>query len=1151
MIKKILLTISLFTTITNVFCQEGKLEISPIPITLFENPSSNIFDLAQDKFGNIWMAHAQDGIVRYDGVNTEWYAPNAENPDAIVGGRLEGVFIDKEGYIWISTFDKGLEKFDPETEIFTHYKHDPDNPKSIRSNKVRSFLQDEEGFIWIGTVSGLDKYNPDSGEFNHIFSKDPDTKTIDKAFINQLYQDQSGIIWIGCGTAFNNWKQYTGGLFKYDKKTDEITPYLHTAENNSLLDNRITALHEDSRGTFWVGTAGDGLHTMDRRHGTFKRHEYDLLNPRKLSRPPLGDLYTWSDDFISFIEEDEFGNIWIGTYEGGINRYNPASGTTTYFGMDEFGTESFFSSLKTQDNLLWIGAWGNNISGENLFKVNTSFQGLEYRNVGTALRIGAMVETGDQSILISTSRGLWLMDTKGDIQNLSLNNDYLRSNPKIRDLEKNKSGNIWISTSQGLYYYNVQTKVVTEYRHNPNDTNSISTDDISTTLQIDDKVFIATELGVNVLNLNNGIFKRYLHDANNVNTLVNDKVRALEQDHQGNIWIGTVNGINKFDASTGLFKRYEDSLLNINSIFEDSKQSLWASSKLKGLLRYDEVGDGFVPYFDKTGILTPGISTVDIAEDNNNNLWTKTNLGFLRLNPSNGKAILFGKSWGINAVSSGGGQSQGILTTSDGDILFGNHNGIVRFIPKYFQKEVSTFDPHISKFYIDNQQIRPGTQEYLPKPVSQANEITLKNFQNNFAFEFGHADFQTAPTEHLVQYQLKNYDNNWRNSNGENKAAYYEVPSGKYVFQVRASNIYGIRTEKSLAITILPPWYKTYWAYAFYVLMLIVGIYAVHRIQKDRIVKAEREKARTKELEQAREIEKAYTELGVAHENLKSTQFQLIQSEKMASLGELTAGIAHEIQNPLNFVNNFSEVSSELVEELKAERLKEKEDRDENLENEILDDIELNLSKINHHGERASGIVKGMLEHSRTGDSVKEPTDINALADEYLRLAYHGMRAKDKSFNAEFKTDFDPSLPKVEVVPQDIGRVLLNLINNAFYAVSEKAARHPEQSRNLSADRQESGAAVPKESYKPEVVVSTRKLDGKIEISVQDNGEGIPEQVREKIFQPFFTTKPTGSGTGLGLSLSYDIVKAHGGEIKVETKNSEGTYFTIHLPIDQ
>jgi len=280
-----------------------------------------------------------------------------------------------------------------------------------------------------------------------------------------------------------------------------------------------------------------------------------------------------------------------------------------------------------------------------------------------------------------------------------------------------------------------------------------------------------------------------------------------------------------------------------------------------------------------------------------------------------------------------------------------------------------------------------------------------------------------------------------------------------------------------------------------------------------------------------RQKQKANKVLESTLTNLKSAQSQLIQSEKMASLGELTAGIAHEIQNPLNFVNNFSDVNSELVDELQQEAGKG------NLEEvkAIAKDIKKNEQKINHHGKRADAIVKGMLQHSRSSSGVKEPTDINALADEYLRLAYHGLRAKDKSFNAVTKTNFDNSIGKINIIPQDIGRVILNLINNAFYAVDEK---------------KKSGI----ENYEPIVTVSTKTvkpplggLGAKVEINVKDNGNGIPQKVLDKIFQPFFTTKPTGQGTGLGLSLSYDIVKAHGGELKVETKGGEGSEFTILL----
>jgi two-component system NtrC family sensor kinase len=282
-----------------------------------------------------------------------------------------------------------------------------------------------------------------------------------------------------------------------------------------------------------------------------------------------------------------------------------------------------------------------------------------------------------------------------------------------------------------------------------------------------------------------------------------------------------------------------------------------------------------------------------------------------------------------------------------------------------------------------------------------------------------------------------------------------------------------------------------------------------------------------------RQKQKANTTIEKAYGELQSTQKQLIQSEKMASLGELTAGIAHEIQNPLNFVNNFSEVNKELLAEMKDEIEKGNIDEVKALANDVID----NEEKINHHGKRADAIVKGMLQHSRTTTGTKEPTDINALCDEYLRLSYHGLRAKDKTFNADFKTDFDESIGLINIIPQDIGRVFLNLYNNAFYAVNEK------RQKNI-------------EGYEPTVSVSTKNTGDNVAIKVADNGNGIPQKIVYKIFQPFFTTKPTGQGTGLGLSLSYDIIKAHGGEINVEKTEDvkdpdpfgKGTIFTIQLP---
>jgi len=363
-------------------------------------------------------------------------------------------------------------------------------------------------------------------------------------------------------------------------------------------------------------------------------------------------------------------------------------------------------------------------------------------------------------------------------------------------------------------------------------------------------------------------------------------------------------------------------------------------------------------------------------------------------------------------------------------------------------------------------------------------------------------------------------------------------------------------------------WENLFNVASFFAFFWMISMYITYRKQKkalerEKLIAEEKEKElqitealkaklevevaeRTSDLRQQKEeLEKTLVEL-------KAAQAQLIQAEKMASLGELTAGIAHEIQNPLNFVTNFSEVSNELIQEILDLRSKKQESEepveDEIEVDEILGDIRQNLEKIHHHGKRADSIVKGMLEHSRNNSGEKVPTDINALADEYLKLSYHGYRSKDKTFNSDFKSELDPTIPLVNIVPQDLGRVLLNLFNNAFYACHERSKKEI-----IGAEGDISDPDIYKgkgtKPFSPLVKVFTKNLSNKIEIKVSDNGSGIPENIKEKIFQPFFTTKPTGHGTGLGLSLTYDIVKAHGGEISLNSKAGKGTEFIISLPI--
>jgi signal transduction histidine kinase len=458
-------------------------------------------------------------------------------------------------------------------------------------------------------------------------------------------------------------------------------------------------------------------------------------------------------------------------------------------------------------------------------------------------------------------------------------------------------------------------------------------------------------------------------------------------------------------------------------------------------------------------------------------------------------------------------------------------------------EEITSFGRQLSDVERDSIRKKFGDISFtdISKWYPIPENLVLPYKHNNIGFDFNAIE---TGRNFLVKYQymLQGYDKDWSPPSNVSSASFGNIHEGTYTFKLKALSPDGIWSKPvEYTFKVLPPWWRTWWMYIVYVILIVAVLISSVWWNNRRII-AQKKKLEhkvtvaTKQIrEEKNKVEEQKKKIEETLSELKSTQAQLIQSEKMASLGELTAGIAHEIQNPLNFVNNFSEVNEELIEELKTEKLKPNNERNEQSENELLNDISQNLQKINFHGKRADAIVKSMLQHSRKTTGQKELADINALADEYLRLAYHGLRAKDKSFNAKMATDFDPTLEKINIVPQEIGRVILNLINNAFYAVSEKQ-------KACQAEHVEAG-------YEPTVTVSTKKIENKVEIKIKDNGNGIPQKILDKIFQPFFTTKPSGQGTGLGLSLSYDIVtKGHGGEFKVETTEGEGSEFIVLLP---
>ena len=1094
--------------------------------------------ITKDKYGFIWFSDQSNRcIIKFDGSHMTRYQNDPKNSNTLGGYYPECLFADTAGNIWIGFYGMGFDKFDPVKNIFTHYRNNKNDASSLSNDFVTAILIDHLGNIWVGNYGGVDLLDEKTGKFKHYSNKAGDLTSLSCNTVRALYEDRAGVLWVGTGFPFDDIKE--GGLNRYNRSTGNFTRYMSDPKNpHTLINDKVRAIFEDSYGNFWVGTKGDGLHTMDRKTGLFTRYPYNPARPDQLSRTPLKD--SW--DHITFITEDEDKKIWIGTLINGLIRYDPIAKKVTHYGSiyDTAGAlkdSSSWCAKATTDGLIWLST-----QRVNLFKIDIYNTIIPHFDTKKNSAIISGLEEGDSIRWTGFESGLVRKDLRNGTTRRFVNephNPNSLSNNVVTGIIKIKQGDLWIGTINGLNHLNINTGKYTRYKYDTGKIINSNNIIIRLCADRDSNIWAATNgNGIYMLNRQTEKFTTFKNDPADINTLSNDYISAMLV-YGDNLWIGTYNngGLNKLNTHTGKFTHYLPGLV-ISTIYKDAADVLWIGTP-GGLFQYDKKSDIFTSNADENA----GNNITQIASitgDKEDNLWIAARSGIHMLNKKRDQLTYYGKENGIsegdNFFNWGAAQMH-----NDGELIFTYDNGYYAFYPDKLKTSLNKTQLYFTRFWLNNTEIIPGNAGPIKQSLYNTKEILLKHDQNVFSFSATFIDFHN-PSDKNIFYKLENYDHEWHSSVAEERIQYFNLPHGKYILRIKTANTSnGEWIEKGISIIISPPWWSTWWAYTFYGLCLLAGIFFTDRIRRKVVIERERAKTKERELAQAKEIEKAYKQLEVTHETLKATQAQLIQSEKMASLGELTAGIAHEIQNPLNFVNNFSEVSADLVEEMREELLMGNNQQAISISN----DLKENLVKINHHGRRADSIVKGMLQHSRASTGEKEPTDINALADEYLRLSYHGFRAKDKDFNANFTTDFDESTGAIEVVPEDIGRVLLNLYNNAFYSVNEK---------NASTTVMPGQASYQGQPYEPTVSVSTKRSlsfgegRGEVIISVKDNGNGIPQKIVDKIFQPFFTTKPTGQGTGLGLSLSYDIIKAHGGELKVETKEGEGTEFIVHLP---
>jgi len=1042
--------------------------------------ATNVSDLFQDSKGRIWVHHDAQSISVIDFEAKLIHEMKSSFNQVNRHDMIEM----NDGTFWYAVLRGGYNIIDFEAKIIKHI--------GVEQGLLSLFnitpFQDKDGLIWLCTDGGVNIIDLKAGKNMQLTEENG----LLNDFIGSFYQNEEGEIWVTGGEGIN--------ILNSDKT--EMS-YL-TKDNgfNELFGS--SEVFKDSKGLYWIGSPDGLIFSFDDNTG--------IINRYKLNHT--------GGNWVYDITEDEQGDIWAAIAQGGLFKINVNDGRPGNFqAVDGLGHDSFWATLMASDDKVWIGTHeGIDVydpKSQTIKHVGTE-QGLIHQRNTNLLEDykGRIWAGGNQA-------GLSIIDPKkGTIKRLS-SKEGLPSD-RITNIIEGVNGQIWLgSAGGGIMNIDLDGGVYRSLVMKDSTENATWVD----RLILDDegnKLWLASrEYGISLIDPKKGTRRR----ITNANGLVSDHVSSIAKDENGHIWAVTDNGVQSIDPKNHTsisFTRSEGLPANDgfaissheNKIFVGSSNGLAILEPSNGIEEEDT-------YWKVNTIgKEQGLTYVDFAQnsisfDKNGRFWSGAGL-----NGSESLVImdeLKGHTTAYPAYITS-------LNILDKPQVFSDREKI--------EEGISSIDTLWARgknvFYIVDKAAKDSSYlsindvqwESVQGPYDMPVGLTLPYTQNYLSFNYNGAQFNN-PDKVVYRYILEGIDKTWAPvSDKTTSENYRDLAPGEYTFKVASKGFNGVWSKPAeLQFTILPPWWHTWWAYTIFVaLFLGLGLVILH--YRSKWLKKENRILEERVTERTSELKKTINEL-------ENTQSQLIQSEKMASLGELTAGIAHEIQNPMNFINNFAEVSNELMgemcEELDKGEIEEAKD--------ISKDIVQNLEKISHHGKRASSIVKGMLEHSRNSSGQRELIDINVLADEYLRLAYHGLRAKDKSFNSDFKTDFDDTLPKVSIIPQDLGRVVLNLINNAFYAVTSI----PDEDRD--------------EAYSPCVTVSTKNLKDQVLISIKDNGPGIPAEIKEKIFQPFFTTKPTGKGTGLGLSLAYDIVTTgHGGAIELESSPGKGTEFLIYIP---
>ena len=1073
----------------------------------------DVLGIVQDDKGFMWFA-TLDGLNRYDGYNLKVYRQDPEVSDSLSDNPIRVVYEDRTGVLWIGTFSGGLNRFDRDTETFTHYQHNPADPNSLSNDGIRSIYQDRTGTLWIGTNGGgLNRFDSETEQFTH-YQHDPDNpRSLGHDVIFVINEDRAGVLWIGTEG---------GGLNRFDRKNETFIRYQNNPDDpRSLSHNKVRAIFEDRTGGFWVGTFGGGLNRFDRDTETFTHYQHNPADP-----------YSLSDNDILSIYEDRTGGLWIGTLGGGLNQFDRDTETFTHYQHNPADPHSLshnnvYTIYEDRTDVLWIGTFGG---VDRLDRGQKKFAHYQHNSADP----NSLSNSDVLSIYEDKTGVLWIGTNGGGLNHFDQETGtftyYQHDSAKPGSLSNNSVCAIrgdgldalWIGTwGGGLNRFDRETETFTHYRHNPDNPHSLS-DDVIMSIHKDRSgiLWIGTWTGgldKLVLNEAKGFdreaatFVHYQHNPADPNSLGSNSVMSIYEDQTGVLWVGTVNGgLNRFDHETETFIRYKNDPDNPNSlshnsvrsIYEDRAGVLWIGTWGGGLNRFDRESERFVRYTEKDGL--PSNVVGGILEDRQGNLWLSTSRGLSKFNPQMETFRNYNRTDGLQGNQFN--LNNGYYKSRSGEMFFGGTNGFNAFYPEQIKDNPHIPPIAITNFQLANKPASIGGDSVLQQSILETGDLTLSYLDRVFSFEFAALNYQ-SPEKNLYKYKLEGFDDGWNELDSTRRfATYTHLDQGEYVFRVIGSNNDGLWNEEgaSIRIKITPPWWETIW---FRVSMLILAIGLIFGVSRWRVRSIGRKQSEEALQEAHDELEKRVkertTELIVA-------QDQIIRSERLAATGQLAASVAHEINSPLQAITMLLGTMKRNNEENK----------------ELLDNIDL----VKGSFFNIRNTVKNLMDLSRPGKERKQMINVNAIIDNTHAL----MKSYIKKNKVRIDLNLSPTIPDMIASPQQLGHVFLNVINNAVEAMSDVS-----KSEAKWKERSKVGG---------EISIKTMFEKDHVVIQVSDTGPGIAEEDLEHIFDPFYTKKKT-MGTGVGLSICNGIIEDHDGIIEARNATEGGAVFTVTLPV--